>query len=66
MVAGPSKGPDRHRQERTPPDLVPRLPSPHGRGKNHAAQRRVENRVFPLRGERVDRAARFHQRAQDG
>ncbi|MDR3678091.1 MAG: hypothetical protein P4N24_21600, partial [Acidobacteriota bacterium] len=26
----------------------------------------AENRAFPLRGERVDRAARFHQRARDG
>jgi hypothetical protein len=43
-----------------------RPPSPLGEGESQRAQPRAENRLFPLRGERVDRAARFHQRARDG
>jgi len=67
MVAGPSKGPDRHRRERTPhPTSSLGHPLPTGEGKYHAAHRRADNRIFPLRGETVDRAARFHQRARDG
>ncbi len=66
-MAGPSKGPDRHRREETPhPTESLGHPLPKGEGRSHRAPARAQPRICPLPGERVDRAARLPQRARDG
>ena len=62
-VAGPSKGPDRHRREEIPhphdkqsvgpPTSSLGQPLPTGEGTNRRALRRVENLFFPIPGERA-------------
>ena len=48
-MAGPSKGPDRHRRKKTPhPTSSLGHPLPRGEGTNHRAFRRAENPLVPL------------------
>ena len=62
MLLAPQKGPEET------PHPVSHLDHllPTGEGKDSPGAPAPHGDAFPLRGERVDRAARFHQRARDG